>query len=208
MQELDPELARLFALPDTKGVMVLDVIAGEAGQAAGLKRYDVIKAVAERPIEDGDQLIRMVSALSPGSSVALRVVRDGKPLSLTAKLAERTEPASPEPDRVKARPAAVRGDALGLVAADMAARARRDLGLPPDKVGVMVKDVVGLDPGADEIEHGDLVVEVNRTPTPTLAAYEKALLGLEPGEGAWILLYRPRPAFLYLARVEVAAPPR
>ena len=208
LQELDPELQRLFTLPDTKGVMVLDVIAGEAGQAAGLKRYDVIKAVAERPIEDGDQLIRMVSGLSPGSSVALRVVRDGKLVSLTAKLAERSEPASTEPDRVKAQPVAVRGDALGLVAADMPARARRDLSLPPDKVGVVVKDVVSLDPGADEIEHGDLVVEVNRTPTPTLAAYEKALHELKPGEGAWILLYRPRPAFLYLARIEVAAPPR
>ena len=206
LQELDPELQRLFALADTKGVMVLDVIAGGAGQAAGLKRYDVIKSVAEQPIVDGDQLIRMVSALAPGSSIALRVVRDGKPLALTAKLAERTEPASPEPNHAKVEPASVRGDALGLVAADLPVRARSDLSLPPDKIGVVVKDVVGLDPGADEIEHGDLVVEVNRKPTPTLAAYVKALSGLAPGEGAWLLLYRPRPAFLYLARIEVAAP--
>ena len=208
LQELDPELQRLFALPDAKGVMVLDVIAGGAGEAAGLKRYDVIKAVAERPIEDGDQLIRTVSALSPGSSVGLHVVRDGKPLVLTAKLAERAEPAPPEPDRAKAEPTAIHGDALGLVAADLPPRARTELSLPPDKVGVMVKEVVGLDPGADEIEHGDLVVEVNRQPTPTLAAYEKALQGLKPGEGAWLLLYRPRsrPASLYLARIEVAAP--
>jgi hypothetical protein len=69
-----------------------------------------------------------------------------------------------------------------------------------------VKEVVGLDPGADEIEHGDLVVEVNRKPTPTLAAYEKALASLKTGEGAWLLLFRPRsvPPFLYLARIEVA----
>ena len=205
LQELDPELQRLFALPDTKGVMVLDVIPGGVGEAAGLKRYDVIRAVAERSIDDGDQLIRMVSALSPGSSIGLRVVREGKPLALTAKLAERTEKAAPEPARAKVEPASVRGDALGLVATEMPARARSDLSLPPDKVGVVVKDVVGLDPGADEIEHGDLVVEVNRKPTPTLAAYVKALHGLKPGEGAWLLLYRPRPAFLYLARIEVAA---
>ena len=49
LQELDPELQQLFGLPDTKGAMVLDVIAGGAGEAAGLKRYDVITAVAERP---------------------------------------------------------------------------------------------------------------------------------------------------------------
>jgi len=206
LQELDPELQRLFSLPDTKGAMVLDVIAGGAGEAAGLKRYDVIRSVSDRPIEDGDQLIRMISALSPGSSIGLRVVRDGKAMALSAKLSERTESASPEPNRVKVEPAAVRGDALGLVVADLPARARTELSLPPDKVGVVVKEIVGLDPGGDEIEHGDLVLEVNRKPTPTLAAYEKALVGLTPGEGAWLLLYRPRPAFLYLARIEVAAP--
>ena len=206
LQELDPELQRLFGLADAKGAMVLDVIAGEAGEAAGLKRYDVIKTVSERPIADGDQLIRMISAFSPGTSIALRVVREGKALTLTAKLTERAEPPSPEPNHTKVEPAAVRGDALGLVAADLPARARSELSLPPDKMGVVVKEVVGLDPGADDIEHGDLVVEVNRKPTPTLAAYEKALLGLKPGDGAWLLLYRPRPASLYLARIEVGAP--
>jgi S1-C subfamily serine protease len=128
-------------------------------------------------------------------------------VALTARLEERKDPPSPSSERTKVEPAAVRGDALGLVAADLPAKTRTELGLPPDKVGVVVKEVVGLDPGADEIEHGDLVVEVNRKPTPTLAAYEKALASLKTGEGAWLLLFRPRsvPPFLYLARIEVAA---
>jgi serine protease Do len=206
LQELDPELQRLFALPDAKGAMVLDVIAGGAGEAAGLKRYDVIRSVSERPVEDGDQLIRTISALSPGSTVNLRVVRDGKTMVLTARLAERSESASSEPGPTKVEPAAVRGDALGLVVSELPMKARSELSLPPDKAGVVVKEVVGLDPGADPIEHGDLVVEVNRKPTPTIADYEKALSGLKPGEGAWLLVYRPRPAGVFLTRIEVAAP--
>jgi serine protease Do len=206
LQELDPELQRLFSLPDAKGAMVLDVIAGGAGEAAGLKRYDVIRSVSERPVEDGDQLIRTISALSPGSSVTLRLVRDGKAMMLTAQLAERTESPPSESNPAKVEPAAVRGDALGLVVSELSTKARSDLSLAPDKAGVVVKEVVGLDPGADPIEHGDLIVEVNRKPTPTIAAYEKALGGLKAGEGAWLLLYRPRPAAVYLTRIEVATP--
>jgi serine protease Do len=204
LQELDPELRRLSGFGDAQGAMVLDVVAGEAGEAAGLRRYDVITSVSERPVADGDDLIRTVSALAPGSTVVLRVVRDGKPMSLPARLSEREEPTD-APGKLPVEPAAVRGDALGLVVTELPVRTRVELQVPPDKAGVVVKEVVGLDPGADPIEHGDLVVEVNRRATPSLPAYEKAVAALKPGEGAWVLLYRPRPAGVYLTRIEAEA---
>jgi serine protease Do len=204
LQELDPELRRLFALGEAPGAMVLDVVPGSAGEAAGLRRYDVITGVSERTVADGDELIRTLSAVAPGSTVLLRVVRDGKTVTLPARLAEREEPTGGAPRRL-AEPAAVRGDALGLVVADLPPRARVELAVPPDKVGVVVKEVVSLDPGADPIEHGDLVVEVNRKATPSLPAYEKVVAGLKAGEGAWVLLYRPRPAGVYLTRIEAEA---
>ena len=205
LQELDPELRRLFAIGDAQGAMVLDVVAGGAGEVAGLRRYDVITSVSEHAVADGDQLIRSISGLAPGSTVVLKVVRDGKPISLPARLSEREEPAPGQPPKSPVEPAAVRGDALGLVVTELPARTRAELAVPPDKAGVVVKEVVGLDPGADPIEHGDLVVEVNRRATPSLPAYEKALSALKPGEGAWVLLYRPRPAGVYLTRIEAEA---
>jgi serine protease Do len=204
LQELDPELQQLFSLKEGRGAMVVDVIGGGSGEAAGLKRYDVITAVGGRPVADGDQLIRTISALSPGSTISLKVVRDGQEVTLPARLTERTESVL-SPPRTPVEPAAVRGDALGLVVAELPAKLRAELSVPADKVGVVVKEVVGLDPGADAIEHGDLVVEVNRRPTPTLPAYEDALRALKPGEGAWLLLYRPRPAAVYLTRIEAEA---
>ena len=59
--------------------------------------------------------------------------------------------------------------------------------LPADRKGVVVRDVVGLDPGTDDLEEGDLIVEVNRQPTPDAARLPEG-----PGHP------RPRPVRLAL----------
>jgi serine protease Do len=202
VQELDPELQKLFGLKEARGAMVLDIVPGGAGAAAGLRRYDVITAVSDRAIDDGDQLIRTISSLGPGVPVSLKVVRDGREVSLAARLVERADP--PDPPSPGPSPGGSKGDVLGLVVTELPAKTRSDLVVPADKMGVVVKDVVGLDPGTDAIDHGDLVVEVNRRPTSSLAAYRKALAQLKPGEAAWLYMYRPRPAGVYLTRIEAA----
>ena len=67
----------------------------------------------------------------------------------------------------------------------------------------MVREVVGLSPGAESLAEGDLVVEVNRHPTRDLASYRKAVGALKPGETAWAFVYRPRVRAAFLAKLEV-----
>jgi hypothetical protein len=89
LQELDPDLQRLIGIPASQGAVVIDVVDGEPGEAAGLKRYDVITALGTQPIEDGDHLVRAIASKAPGSAVTLKVFRDGKYVNLRARLAER-----------------------------------------------------------------------------------------------------------------------
>ena len=98
-----------------KGAVVLDVSRRAApGEAAGLKRYDVITAVSGQPIEDGDAARAPRSRTAPpGSSVALTVLRDGRPLS-AAGAARRAQDPTPTPatgDRSRRASASQRGDA-------------------------------------------------------------------------------------------------
>lgn len=200
LQELDPDLQALLGLREDRGAVVLDVLKGSAGESAGLRRYDVITAVSGQRVADGDQLIRSISAHPPGSAVTLSVVRDGHDVSLEAQLAERKDAAVA--GRTDAsEPSA--GDALGLQVKDLGRKMRRDLRIPVDRAGVVVHDVVGLAPGIDPLTHGDLIVEVNRHPTPDMAAYRKVLASLEPGHVAWLFVYRPRPETTLLIKTEV-----
>ncbi|MEK7878243.1 MAG: hypothetical protein AAB285_00125, partial [candidate division NC10 bacterium] len=82
-------------------------------------------------------------------------------------------------------------------------KSQADLKIPKLRLGVMVERVTGLSRGLDEIQNGDLVLEVNRQPTPDLARYRETLKALTFGEVAFLLVYRPQPPGMFLAKVEV-----
>jgi len=67
----------------------------------------------------------------------------------------------------------------------------------------VIRAVVGADPGADALAEGDIVVEINRVPTPDLASYRRVVASLRAGEPAWLYVYRPRPRGSFLTRIEV-----
>jgi len=208
LHELEPDLGRLLGLADARGALVVDVVADGAAEKAGLRRWDVIKAVSGQAIDDGDHLVRTISALRPGTDVQLALVRDGEPVTVAARLGERgADEEEAEGPAVPAAPAASRGDPLGLQVANLPARTRLELQVPRDRVGVVIESILGADPGTDALEEGDLVVEVNRRSTPDVSSYRRVLEGLRPGEAAWVYVYRPRPRGSFLTRVEVEKRP-
>jgi serine protease Do len=202
-QDVDPDLQKLVHLEEPRGAMVVDVLEGSAGEKAGLKRYDVITGVSGQPIEDGDHLVRVISTRPPGSDVVLSVVRDGRPLQLTARLTERAGLVRPSAAPDVADDAVGDGDALGLLVAEPGPDALGPFAIPEDRVGVVVREVLGLSPGSEALAEGDLVVEVNRRPTRDLASYRRAVDALRPGEAAWLFVYRPRARAAFLAKLEV-----
>jgi serine protease Do len=207
LHDLDPDLARMIGLGEPRGALVVDV-QDEPAAAAGLRRWDVITAGSGSPIDDGDALVRVISALQPGTVVSLGVVREGRAVSLAARLGERR--ADDEADGTTSRPSATpsrKGDPLGLSVATLPVATRAELRVPRDRLGVVIREVLGADPGTDVLEEGDLVVEVNRQVTPDVAAYRRAVGALSPGDPAWLWVFRPRQRTSFLTRVEVEKRP-
>jgi serine protease Do len=208
LHELDPDLARMIGLGEPRGALVVDVVPGEPAEKAGLRPWDVVTTVAGEAIEDGDALVRTISALRPGSEIRLGIVRDGRPVTVSARLEERG-PDDEEPP-AGARPSSSppkKGDALGLSVATLPAAARAELRVPRERAGVVIQEILGADPGTDTLEEGDLVVEVNRKPTPDVASYRRAVGAFRPGELAWLYVYRPRERRVFLTRIEVEKRP-
>ncbi len=68
------------------GAEVVEVIAGTPAAQAGLQEGDVVVAVDEQKVTDGIELIVAIRSHQPGETVALKVQRGGRELTVDVKL--------------------------------------------------------------------------------------------------------------------------
>jgi serine protease Do len=82
--ELYPVTARIaeeFRAPNTKGVIVADVLERSDAYAAGIRQYDIIVSFNGVTIEDPTHFMRMLADAPIGGTVNLGLLRSGRSLS-------------------------------------------------------------------------------------------------------------------------------
>ena len=103
--DLTPSLARRLDTKVHRGALVVEVTDGSPAKQAGFRGGDrtvedngravriggdVVVAIAGRPVRSGDDLVRIIASdLAPGQLASFTVLRDGKFLRLSVRLAER-----------------------------------------------------------------------------------------------------------------------
>ena len=151
VQTLTPELARMLDTGAAQGAVVTDVAADSPAEAAGLKPGDVIVAVNDKPVQNEHDLYGAEGSAPIGSVLELKVLREGRPLTLRARLAAEAI-ASSDGARLDERLA-------GATLADAGERTRRALGTG----GVSITRVAAGSRAAENgLKAGDLIVGVNR----------------------------------------------
>src|SRR6266852_4728964 len=88
IQDLTPALAKEFDLNNASGVVVSDVVAKSPAEKAGLKSGDVITEFNGKAVHDSRHLKLQVAQTAPGSTVPVKVLRDGKSKTLDVALKE------------------------------------------------------------------------------------------------------------------------
>lgn len=76
-------------LKEESGVEVTMVDQDAPAGKAGLKEHDVILSINDQKIESEEQLRRVIHEIPPGRTVTIGISRDGQPVTLKARLAER-----------------------------------------------------------------------------------------------------------------------
>jgi len=92
IQDLTPELASQFGLPEPKGVLVSDVLDASPAKRAGLERGDVIVEYDGKPVETPTQLRNAVARTPVGKKAVLKVIRDRRPRTVEITVAEQPKP--------------------------------------------------------------------------------------------------------------------
>ncbi|EEF62733.1 DegQ family serine endoprotease [Pedosphaera parvula] len=163
IQDLNPSLSKTFKLPDEKGALVGDVSPDSPALKAGIKSGDVILTFNNKPVSDSRHLKLQVAQTTPGSSVPVKVLREGKEQTLKVLLKEL--PGSEKTERAD-NGNSNDNDALhGVAVADLDNQARNQLGVPKNLEGAAVSDV-DQDSAAYEagLRPGDIIQEINRQP--------------------------------------------
>ena len=197
LRDVDESVQAALGLTVSVGAFVQDVSGASPAERAGIKPYDVIVSLDGKPVEDGDSLINEISVRVPGTSVPLRLLRDGREMNLTVKLAERPgrsdAATAPEPANAPARPAATPDSpVLGLVVRDLDAAAFNRYQLPATTRGVLITRVEPLSPAEDaEVRRGTVLLEVNRRPVTSAEEFRRVASGLNASGIAALYLYVP-----------------
>jgi serine protease Do len=166
IQPMTEGLAEAVGLAKSQGAMIAAVDPDSPAAQAKLLPGDVILAYDGASVERSRQLPRLVADTPPDKSVALSIWRDGKPLSVTLKVAlldpGRPAPRPHEPEKPKP-PVTI--DALGLKLARLSPDLRKQFSLPEAAQGAVITEVPQGSAGAAQgLQPGDLVVAVGRSP--------------------------------------------
>ncbi len=180
-QDLTPDLAKAFGLSDTRGAVVTRVLPNSPADKAGMKSEDVILEANGKSIDNFIQLRNIVGLLRVGDKVKIKVMREGKPRTLTVTIGKDDEAAS-EGEQLNPRLA-------GAVFAPVDDSTR-----DADR-GVRVQSVDPRSAAARAgLREGDIVIGINRQPIVTMEDFRK----LAGGKGQLLLHLRRGPGALFL----------
>ena len=163
VQEITPELGRMFNLAEGTGALVAGVVPKSPAHLAGVQEGDVIVDMNGKKVTDSRAMRLQIAQAPPNSAATLKVVRDGKTLNLRTTLGELQSEQlaeAPEPRRAPTR----RNEAIqGVEVTDIDSRARSQLDLDSDVRGALVTNVERDSPAfSGGLRPGDVIVEVNR----------------------------------------------
>jgi Do/DeqQ family serine protease len=170
LQDVTSEIADSIGLDRPVGALIAEVVEGGAAAEAGLKRGDVITAIDGQSVDDSGGVGFRLGEKALGGVAALSVLRSGKTIVLSLKLA--AAPEIPARDAIRIRS---RSPFEGAMVMNLSPALIEEMAIKDAHKGVIVTDVAQGSTAAEVgLQKGDLVLSVNDEKIETTRDLEKA----------------------------------
>jgi len=164
------------------GVIINSVFEGDPADRAGLKVGDIILKIGGSDINSPNKMIRVIGAITPGQTINMNILRDGKSRMVPIKLESRTKKTLP----LAAVPSL---DSLGFSVENPG----KDINLPN---GVLVSHVnPESTAGLKGLLSGDLITAVNGDVVDSRIEFAQLLGEIEKGSPIFLLVWRNEEKF-------------
>jgi serine protease Do len=187
MNDVTPDNAHFFNLQDATGAIVSQVTPDSPASHGGLHTGDVISQLNGQKILNGSALQVAVSEMAPGTKIALGIIRDAKPLTLSLTVGQfhgNSELASNdgEEDQPNGK--------IGLAVSNLTPEARQQFNVPEQVHGVVVQNVRPASPADDAgIQPGDVILEIDRKPAESASQFADELHQNQDGKDFLMLVW-------------------
>ncbi len=188
MNDVTPENAQFFNLPDAAGAIVSEVMPDSPAGQAGLKNGDVLRELNGKKIVNGSALQVVVSETAPGNKIDLGILRDGHPQTVSVTVGEfhNNKPQEAQNGGDGQR----QGGKLGLALADLTPDVRQQLKVPEQVKGAAIQNVRPGSPADDAgLAPGDVILEVNRHPMQDASNVTNAVHSAPAGKDILLLVW-------------------
>lgn len=92
VQDISPELAESFRLPNTNGTLIAGVLRGGPADKAGIKPGDILLYVESSQVVDSTNMLNLIAALEPGRDATLKVMRNRNEIQIKVGVGKRPKP--------------------------------------------------------------------------------------------------------------------
>jgi Do/DeqQ family serine protease len=175
-QEITQDLKEAMNLKSTEGVLIGEVVDNTPASKAGLKAGDVIIKFKDKNVTSVQQFREMVAEASPGKEVDIDVLRDHKPMTITATLKELPDEIATTPEATQQETELVKSW-LGITVRNMTADEKKNLNL---EQGVIVSQIdVGSIADQASITEGDVILKIDKYEIVTISDFGKAAKDLK-----------------------------
>ena len=187
MNDVTPDNANFFDLHDASGAIVSQVTPDSPAGQAGIKAGDVLRELNGKKIVNGGALQVEDSQIAPGNTIALGILRNGKPETINVKVGEfhgNNQVAENDGSESKQH------GKLGLAVDNLTPDLRSQLNIPSNVNGAAIQSVRPASP-ADEagLAPGDVIVEVNRKPVENAEKFVNEVHSVPAGKDILLLVW-------------------
>jgi len=190
VRPVSPDEVEALSLKDRRGAVVAQVPPGPAA-TAGVEPGDVIVEFNSKPINRSDDLPALVAATTPGTTVPLKVMREGKERTFNVRVEElNLEAETPRQADAGDTGGGDSGAGFGITLNNVTPEIARQFELPAGIRGAVVTDVDPDSPTARVLQPGDVILQVNRRPVANQNEASTALRAVPAGRAVGMLINR------------------